>query len=72
MAFLHERVNLVVKELERDEVAVSVLGSFADGGVAELEGYLAAWRDTNPETEVVVERGARPRILRPSFGKEGE
>lgn len=43
VAFLESRVSLVVQPLEADLLAIGVLGSFADGGVRVVEGYLDEW-----------------------------
>jgi hypothetical protein len=42
--FLKRRANVVVQRVGDDEIAVGVLGSFADGGVRELSGYLEDWQ----------------------------
>jgi hypothetical protein len=41
---LHERVRYVVRQIAPDAVAVSVLGSFADGGEEDLKLFLAEWQ----------------------------
>ena len=49
VAFLDRRVHLVVSAESDHEVEVSVLGSFADGGRAELDAELQEWRRAHPE-----------------------
>ena len=55
VAFLDDRVHLVVSAESDHEVEVSVLGSYADGGRAALDAELQEWRGTHPEavTEIV-------------------
>jgi hypothetical protein len=66
--FLEERVNLVVQQSEAGELAVGVLGSFADGGAGELGQYLEQWRASHPEVAVarVAEQvGPLPLVQEP-------
>ena len=42
--FLERRVDLVTFRAGATEIDVSVLGSFKDGGRAELESHLERWR----------------------------
>jgi hypothetical protein len=51
---LHERVRYVVRQIAPDAVAVSVLGSFADGGEADLKLFLAEWRSSHAGADVEV------------------
>ncbi len=53
LAFLDEHVNLVVQRIGRDELAVGVLGSFADGGAREFAGYVAEWATDHPGVAVL-------------------
>jgi hypothetical protein len=48
VAALNERAHYVVKPQGEDEIAVSVLGSFADGGQLELTLFLVAWQSAHP------------------------
>jgi hypothetical protein len=48
LAYLGDRADVVVEPLAEREVAVGVLGSFADGGRQELERYLAPWLLAHP------------------------
>ena len=48
--FLERRVDLVAFPASTTEVDVSVLGSFRDGGRAELEAHLERWRRTHAHT----------------------
>jgi hypothetical protein len=52
VAALAERVQYVVQQIGPDAVAVSVLGSFADGGEHELREFLAEWRSRRPDVDV--------------------
>ena len=54
---LHERVRYVVRQIAPDAVAVSVLGSFADGGEEDLKLFLAQWRSSRAgvDAEVVLD-----------------
>ena len=45
---LEDRAHYVVKQIHDDTVAVSVLGSFADGGERELIRFLESWQVTHP------------------------
>jgi hypothetical protein len=51
---LHERVRYVVRQIAPDAVAVSVLGSFADGGEEDLKLFLAEWRSSHAGVDVEV------------------
>ena len=51
---LHERVRYVVQQIAVDAVAVSVLGSFADGGEEDLKLFLAEWRSSRGGVHVEV------------------
>jgi hypothetical protein len=55
LADLRERVDFVVAQTGPREISVSVLGSFRDGGAAELGEFLRAWRERHPETQVTLE-----------------
>ena len=48
VAALNEHAHYVVNQQAEDEVAVSVLGSFADGGELELTLFLRAWQHAHP------------------------
>jgi hypothetical protein len=62
LLFLAGRVDLVTAPASDTEADVSVLGSFADGGRAELEAHLDRWRSEHPTASVVILPGvARPR-----------
>lgn len=52
MAALTERVQYIVQPIGPNAVAVSVLGSFADGGEHELREFLAEWRSRRPDVDV--------------------
>lgn len=49
---LNKRVHYVVKQQREDAVAVSVLGSFANGGEMELALFLVAWQAAHPAVTV--------------------
>ncbi len=49
---LEDRAHYVVKQIHDDTVAVSVLGSFADGGEQDLRKFLAEWRSRRPDVDV--------------------
>ena len=51
---LRERVDYVVQQLADDRIAVSVLGSYADGGEAELTAFLHAYQTHRPELAAEV------------------
>jgi hypothetical protein len=63
--FLEGRVNLVVQAAGAGEVAVGVLGSYADGGAGELGEYLEQWSVAHPQVDVarVAERSSPPALL---------
>lgn len=63
--FLEGRVNLVVQEAGAGEVAVGVLGSFADGGAGELGEYLEQWSVAHPDADLarVAEHSGPPPLL---------
>jgi hypothetical protein len=63
--FLEERVNLVVQQAGAGEVAVSVLGSFADGGAGELDEYLEQWSVAHPDVAVarIADDSSAPPLL---------
>jgi hypothetical protein len=64
---LHERVRYVVRQIAPDAVAVSVLGSFADGGEADLKVFLAEWRAGHAGVDVeVVSDDLRAATVLPS------
>jgi len=52
VAALTERVQYIVQPIGPNAVAVSVLGSFADGGEHELTEFLAEWRSRRPDVDV--------------------
>lgn len=58
-------MNLVVQEADAGEVAVGVLGSYADGGAGELGEYLEQWSVAHPEVELapVAEHSSPPPPL---------
>lgn len=65
LQFLGGRIDLVTFQASDTEVDVSVLGSFADGGRAELDAHLDKWRRSNPTAtvELLAPRlDSRPRI----------
>ena len=54
---LEQRAHYVVKQTGTDELAVGVLGSFADGGELDLTLFLLAWQAANPATTIdIIER----------------
>lgn len=57
LAALHERPRYVVLQIAPDAVAVSVLGSYADGGENDLKLFLTEWRSRREgvEAEVVLD-----------------
>ncbi len=48
--------HYVVKQTGPDTLAVSVLGSFKDGGELDLTLFLLAWQAAHPQTTVNLER----------------
>lgn len=54
LRFLETHVHLVVVARSSGELDVGVLGSFADGGRAELELVLAGWESLLPEHPVAI------------------
>lgn len=63
LRFLGGRIDLVTFQASDTEADVSVLGSFADGGRAELDGHLDKWRRSNPTATVEL---LAPRLERRS------
>jgi hypothetical protein len=54
---LEQRAHYVVKQADTHSVAVSVLGSFKDGGELDLTLFLLAWRAAHPQTTInLIER----------------
>jgi hypothetical protein len=53
---LEQRAHYVVKQAGANAVAVSVLGSFNDGGELDLTLFLLAWQAAHPQTTIKVER----------------
>jgi hypothetical protein len=49
---LEQRAHYVVKQAGADTVAVSVLGSFSDGGELDLTLFLLAWQAGHPQTKL--------------------
>ena len=49
---LEQRSHYVVKQAGSDTVAVSVLGSFADGGELDLTLFLLAWQAAHPPSTI--------------------
>ena len=67
MRFLRDRVDLISERATDTEAEVSVLGSFADGGRAELDAHLERWREANPGATVVIVGAVatlRPQVAR--------
>lgn len=64
LAFLDRRVHLIVSAENAYEVEVSVLGSFADGGRAELDAELQQWRAEHLDAEVAILPASTERDLR--------
>jgi hypothetical protein len=64
--FLEERVDFVSAAASDVEVDVGVLGSFADGGRAELDAHLELWRTAHPGStvEFVASPPTRARVLK--------
>ena len=62
LRFLARRVDLITAPVSAHEADVGVLGSFADGGRAELDSHLDTWRRAHPgatvEVDPPVERAA--------------
>ncbi|HET9673522.1 MAG TPA: hypothetical protein VFP31_01845 [Gaiellaceae bacterium] len=54
VAFLDSRVHLVVSAESAYEVEVSVLGSFADGGRADLAAELEQWTSEHPDAGIAI------------------
>jgi hypothetical protein len=52
--YLSRRSDYVVQERGPGAIAVSVLGSFRDGGRSEIERYLRPWRDRNDDVTIRV------------------
>ena len=63
MSALNERVHYVVHQLAPDAVAVSVLGSFADGGKRELSLFLAEWQSGRAGLDVEIEVDALRAVI---------
>ena len=63
VAFLDRSVHLVVSAESDHEVEVSVLGSFADGGRAELDAELQEWRRAHPEAAIEIVPAPQQRDL---------
>jgi hypothetical protein len=63
VAFLDSRVHLVVSAESDHEVEVGVLGSFADGGRAELDAELQDWRRAHPEAAIEIVPAPKGRDL---------
>jgi hypothetical protein len=55
VAHLSEQVSFVVARTAELEISVGVLGSYADGGAAELSAHLDRWRAEHPEVDVQLE-----------------
>lgn len=65
LQFLEERVDFVSAAASDVEVEVGVLGSFADGGRAELDSHLELWRAAHPGSTVeFVAAPSRARVLK--------
>ena len=47
--------HYVVKQADAHSVAVSVLGSFKDGGELDLTRFLLAWQAAHPQTTINLE-----------------
>ena len=65
LVFLNDRVDLVTARANDTEADVSVLGSFADGGRAELDSHLEQWREAHPDVSVMIIGGVarvRPQV----------
>jgi hypothetical protein len=62
LQFLDARVDFVPAAAGAGEADVGVLGSFADGGRAELDSHLELWRAAHPQTTVDV---VPPRVEPP-------
>jgi hypothetical protein len=54
LADLRERLGYIVAEDGAGTLDVFVLGSYRDGGRAEVERYLDAWRAAHPDVDVEV------------------
>jgi hypothetical protein len=63
VAFLDRRVHLVVSAESANEVEVSVLGSFADGGRSDLDAVLEEWRRDHPAAGIEIVPPPRDRDL---------
>jgi hypothetical protein len=48
---LNQHVRYVAKKRSADTIHVGVLGSLADAGELDLEGFLGAWRTAHIEIE---------------------
>lgn len=55
LAHLSEQVSFVVARTAELEISVGVLGSYADGGAAELAAHLDRWRAEHPDVDVQLE-----------------
>lgn len=55
LAHLSERVSFVVAQTAELEISVGVLGSFADGGAAELAAHVDRWLLDHPGVNVELE-----------------
>jgi hypothetical protein len=67
VAFLDRRVHIVVSVESAHEVEVSVLGSFADGGRAELAAELEQWKIEHPDAGIAI---VPPPQIDRDFGDE--
>jgi hypothetical protein len=63
-AYLSARINYVVAEEEPGTLRVGVLASYRDGGEADLELYLEAWRASHPNVDVAFVDEANARAVR--------
>jgi hypothetical protein len=74
-AYLSARTDYIVSVEEPGTLRVGVLGSHRDGGEADLERYLDAWRASHPGVKVTSGGGAPlvslRRLTRASFPPPG-
>jgi hypothetical protein len=64
LAFLGQKPDCVWSLTDDGKLEVAIIGSYADGGEAELERRLAAWRAGDTEESRVTELGRVRSALR--------
>jgi hypothetical protein len=59
LTLLERRPSYVVKRAGTNDIAISVLGSFADAGALDVRLYLRVWQMAHPEISVEILREER-------------